>query len=185
MITEQDLKTIMPFAKPDNILAFLTPLNLACHEYQINTDARIRMFLANVTVESGSLQYVKELDSGVAYEGRKDLGNTSPGDGPKYKGRGLLQITGKFNYDLCGKSLGLDLVSSPELLEQPIYAAESAGWFWSTKGLNDLADQGNFFQVCARINGINKTTKEPNGYPERVRAYNLALTRNFNYAEDQ
>jgi len=176
-MTEQDLKTIMPFAKGDNILLFLTPLTLACHEYQINTSARLRMFLANITVESGSLQYVKELALGAEYEGRRDLGNTQPGDGVKYKGRGLIQITGRANYTQCGKALGVDLVKSPELLEQPIYAAESAAWFWQSRGLNELADQGNFFLVCSRINGINKTTKEPNGYPERVRAYNLALTR--------
>ena len=179
MITEQDLKTIMPYATEDNILKFLTPLNLACHEYQINTPARLRMFLANITVESGSLKYVRELANGMAYEGRRDLGNTQAGDGPKYKGRGLIQITGRTNYTLCGTALGADLLASPELLEQPIYAAESAAWFWQGHGLNDVADQNNFFLTCARINGINKTTKEPNGYPERVRAYNLALTRNF------
>jgi putative chitinase len=179
MIKEEDLKVIMPYARESDIINFLTPLNLACSEYHINTDARIRMFLANVTVESGSLKYVKELSSGVAYEGRRDLGNTQPGDGPKYKGRGLLQVTGRANYTTCGKALGLDLLSHPELLEQPIYASESAGWFWESNGLNELADQSNFFQVCVRINGINTVTREPNGYPERVRTYNLALTRTF------
>lgn len=178
-MTEEDLKFVMPYARDQDITSFLTPLILAFHEYNINTNARIRMFLANVAVESGSLRYVKEIASGINYEGRKDLGNTQPGDGPKYKGRGLLQITGRANYLQCSKALGVDVIQSPELLEQPIYAAESAGWFWQNHGLNDLADQNNFFLVCARINGINKVTKEPNGYPERVRTYNLALTREF------
>lgn len=178
-MTEDDLKTIMPYAQESDILTYLTPLTLACSEYQINTPNRLRMFLANITVESGSLKYVRELASGVSYEGRRDLGNTQPGDGPKFKGRGLLQITGRANYTACADALGVDLLDNPELLEQPIYAAESAGWFWQTHGLNELADQNNFFLVCARINGINPLTKEPNGYPERVRAYNLALTRTF------
>jgi len=178
-MTYDDLKYIMPYASDQNIKLFLDPLNMACQEFNINTSARIRMFLANITVESGSLKYVKELDSGMAYEGRADLGNTSPGDGPLYKGRGLLQITGKYNYLQFGNVVGIDAVASPELLEQPLYASLSAAWFWSYRGLNALADQNNFFLVCARINGINSQTKAPNGYPERVRTYNLALSRNF------
>lgn len=179
MLTYDDLHTIMPYATDANIYTYLTPLNLALTAYDINTDNRIRMFLANVTVESGSLKYVRELATGAAYEGRTDLGNTQPGDGPRFKGRGLIQITGRANYAACGTALGIDLVASPELLEQPLFAAESAAWFWKTRGLNELADTGNFRLTCVRINGINRTTGDPNGYPERVRAYNLALSRTF------
>jgi putative chitinase len=76
----------------------------------------MRMFLAQIGHESGYLQYVQELASGKAYEGRADLGNTSPGDGVRYKGRGLIQITGKRNYALAGLALDLPLLEKPELL---------------------------------------------------------------------
>ncbi|MGE1156763.1 glycoside hydrolase family 19 protein, partial [Pseudomonas kitaguniensis] len=75
------------------------------------------------------------------------------GDGSKYRGRGLIQITGRANYAACAEALGLDLVNQPELLEQPQHAAMSAAWFWSTRGLNTLADQGEFAKITRRING--------------------------------
>jgi putative chitinase len=84
------------------------------------------------------------------------MGNTEDGDGAKYIGRGLIQVTGKENYTHCGEALGLDLVANPQLLEEPRYAALSAGWFWNKKGLNTLADEGtsNSFEVMTkRING--------------------------------
>jgi putative chitinase len=110
-------------------------------------------FLAQVGHESGQLRYVLELASGKAYEGRADLGNTSPGDGVRYKGRGLIQITGKHNYVLCGLALDLPLLDTPELLEEPAYAAASAGWFWHNKNLNALADLDDLVKVTKRING--------------------------------
>lgn len=87
------------------------------------------------------------------YEGREDLGNTVPGDGRKYCGRGLIQITGRANYAKCGEALSLDLISNPELLELPQHAVMSAAWFWKQKGLNDLADRDEFNTITRRING--------------------------------
>ncbi len=81
------------------------------------------------------------------------LGNTAPGDGWKYRGRGLIQLTGKSNYRKCGEAMGLDLVPHPELLEQPESAAMSAAWFWSANGLNELADAGQFEKITKRLNG--------------------------------
>lgn len=89
----------------------------------------------------------------VKHEGRADLGNTVAGDGSKYRGRGLIQITGRANYAACGEALGVGLVNQPERLEQPQYACMSAAWFWATKGLNTLADAGNFERITRRING--------------------------------
>ena len=87
----------------------------------------------------------------IAYGNR--MGNTAPGDGWKYRGRGLIQITGKNNYRACGEALGLDLIAQPELLEKPQHACMSAAWYWATNGLNTLADAGKFDVITQRING--------------------------------
>ena len=84
--------------------------------------------------------------------GRK-MGNNEKGDGWKYHGRGLIQLTGKENYANCGSGLGVDLVGNPDWLLDPKYAALSAGWFWNKKGLNSLADAGDIDTMTKRING--------------------------------
>jgi putative chitinase len=152
MMTPADLLSIMPLAK-SRIAAFFSPLVAAMEEFEINTQARQAAFLAQVGHESGQLRYVRELASGAAYEGRKDLGNTQPGDGIRFKGRGLIQITGRTNYAACGVALELDLIARPELLEDPENACRSAGWFWKTHRLNELADAGDQVRVTKRING--------------------------------
>lgn len=151
-MTKSELLAIMPYAKA-RAETFLEPLNMAMDEFSINTPARQAAFLAQIGHESGQLRYVKELASGSAYEGRKDLGNTQQGDGVRFKGRGLIQITGRANYLKCGEALGLDLLEKPELLEQPINACRSAGWFWKSRGLNELADSREFLRITKRING--------------------------------
>jgi len=103
--------------------------------------------------------------AGKVYNGR--LGNTNEEEASKYLGRGLIQLTGKENYERCGLAIGVDLLSDPDLLLDPRYAAMSAGWFWNKKGLNELADQQEHGQITKRINGgtiglddrIAKTTK--------------------------
>lgn len=161
------LITIMPFARK-RAAAFLDPLNAAMLEFGITTPARQASFLAQIGHESGQLQYVKELASGDAYEMRKDLGNTWPGDGRRYKGRGLIQITGRANYAACGAALGLNLIDLPELLEQPVNACRSAGWFWKARGLNELADVGDQVRVTRRINGGT------NGLADRLALFEVA-----------
>ena len=151
----------MPFAKA-RIPAFVAPLNAAMHEFHINSPLRQAAFIAQIAHESGELRYVEEIASGIAYEHRKDLGNTQPGDGMKFKGRGLIQITGRNNYAECGKALGVDLITNPELLETNNLACRSAAWFWASHGLNDLADKGDFERITKRING------GLNGYQERL-----------------
>ena len=153
----------MPFAKA-RIPAFIEPLNAAMHEFHINSPIRQAAFIAQIAHESGELRYVEEIASGSAYEGRKDLGNTQPGDGMKYKGRGLIQITGRNNYLECGKALGVDLVTQPELLETNDLACRSAAWFWASHGLNDLADKGDFERITKRINGGYNGLKERQAY---------------------
>lgn len=167
-ITEQQLLRILPNAGRQAGV-FVPVLNTAMSKYGIVTIARIAAFIAQVGHESGQLRYVREIWGPTAqqagYEGRADLGNTVKGDGSKYRGRGLIQITGRANYAACGEALGLDLINQPELLEQPQHAAMSAAWFWSTKGLNTLADKGEFVKITRRVNG------GVNGLEDRQRLY--------------
>ena len=166
-MNRNDLLKIMPYAKA-RIDTFLEPLNAAMQEFEINTPARRAAFLAQIGHESGQLRYVRELASGQAYEGRKDLGNTQPGDGVRFKGRGLIQITGRANYIECGKALALDLLTKPELLEEPESACRSAAWFWKTRGLNELADTGDQVKITRRINGGT------NGLSDRLALFEIA-----------
>jgi putative chitinase len=147
---------------------FIAPLQRLCPKYGIDTLPRLAAFLAQIMHESGEFRYVRELASGAAYEGRKDLGNTHPGDGKRYKGRGLIQITGRSNYDLCGRALGADLISFPEQLEEPALAVESACWFWKSRGLSELADAGKFETITRRINGGT------NGLDDRLKYWRRA-----------
>ncbi|MNM32400.1 Chitinase class I [compost metagenome] len=155
-ITQQQLLQILPNARTQAGV-FVPVLNTAMQRYQIISAKRVAAFLAQIGHESGQLQYVREIWGPTSaqrkYEGREDLGNTEKGDGSKYRGRGLIQITGRANYAACGEALGVDLISQPELLELPQYAAMSAAWFWKQKGLNDLADQDQFNTITRRING--------------------------------
>jgi len=132
-------------------------LDTALADFDINTPVRIAAFLAQVGWESGHLHYVKEIwgptDAQSSYEGRADLGNTQPGDGQRFLGRGLLQVTGRSNYATVGEALATDFVSNPELLEEPDYALRSACYFWKQHGLNERADAGEFETITRRING--------------------------------
>jgi putative chitinase len=162
MISTVQLLAIMPMAGA-RLPAFVQPLNDAMDEFTITTPARRAAFLAQVSHESAELRYTLELASGDAYEDRADLGNTEPGDGRRYKGRGLIQLTGRANMATCGAALGLDLIAHPELLEAPAGAARSAAWFWQSKGCNELADADRFGTITRTVNGGY------NGLDERLR----------------
>lgn len=170
MITLEQLQKIMPYAG-QRAGVFLRPLNDAMSAFSIDTQRRQAAFLAQIAHESGSLRYVRELADGTAYEGRVDLGNTEPGDGPRFKGRGLIQITGRANYRACSQALYNDgklLLLHPARLEETVPACRSAGWFWDSRGLNELADTGKFKAITRVING------GVNGYQERVAYYDRA-----------
>ena len=167
MVTTEQLKRICPTA-PKNVDVFTPYLNEYMAKYDITTPLRISAFLAQLAHESGCFRYVRELASGKAYEGRVDLGNTTQGDGVKFKGRGLIQITGRANYKNVSLALfnDLRLLSKPEILETPRYAVASACWFWGAyKKLNDEADKELFETITRRING------GLNGYPDRLAKY--------------
>jgi putative chitinase len=164
---------------------WLEPLKETFEKYQINTPKRQACFLGQTMHESGSFKFTREnlnysaralmntwpsrfpdIETASQFERQPEkiankvysgrLGNTEDGDGAKYIGRGLIQVTGKENYTHCGEALGVDLIAEPHLLEEPRYAALSAGWFWNKKGLNALADEGTkdaFEVMTKRING--------------------------------
>ncbi|MGZ5799234.1 MAG: glycoside hydrolase family 19 protein [Burkholderiaceae bacterium] len=166
-MTSDQLLAIMPYAKA-RIPLFIDPLNKTMEEFEINTPARQASFISQIGHESGQLRYTEELASGKAYEGRADLGNHDPGDGVKYKGRGLIQVTGKDNYICLMMDLGIDCVEHPEIVAEIENACRSAGWFWKTHGLNELADAGDQIKVTKRINGGT------NGLTDRLALFEVA-----------
>ena len=151
-VTREQLLAIMPNAKK-RVDSYLSIINGWAEHFHINTPLRMAHYLAQIAHESGELRYTKELASGRAYEGRKDLGNTQHGDGVKYKGRGLIQITGRANYRKYANYCGFDVVGSPELLERPLGATKSSMWVFETFGCNELADQDNLKAIRRKING--------------------------------
>ncbi|HBZ67601.1 MAG TPA: chitinase [Bacteroidales bacterium] len=152
-IDETKLRQMIPGATDDQIKKFIEPLTECLERFQIDSPIRIACFIAQITHESGSLKYVRELACGKAYEGRTDLGNTQPGDGDRFKGRGLIQVTGRDNYTALKRDLKINCVDEPDLLERPYWAAMTAGWFWNLKGLNRYADIGDMRAITRRING--------------------------------
>jgi len=138
-------------------------------EFEINTPLREAAFLAQLAHESGELRYMEEIASGSAYEGRHDLGNTEPGDGKRYKGRGPIQLTGRANYKKYGALLDLDLVNNPTIAATPEVGFRIAGAFWNEHDLNELADLGAFKAITKKINGGYNHLKERTEYYERAK----------------
>lgn len=169
MITQTQLSKIYLMGA-SRIPLFLAAINTAMQEFEINTPIRAQMFIAQVGHESAELRYTREIASGSAYEGRLSLGNTRAGDGVRFKGRGLIQITGRANYAALMIALGIPCVDHPELLESPIDASRSAAWFWKTHGCNELADAGNFLTVTKRINGGTNGLASREIYYDRAKA---------------
>jgi putative chitinase len=161
---------------------WLEPLLETFEKYDISTPKRQAYFIGQCMHESGGFKQLKEnlnysakglmatwpsrfpdMDTAEKYERNPEkiankvysgrMGNTEDGDGAKYIGRGLIQLTGKENYANCGNAIGVDLVANPDLLSTPKYAALSAGWFWNRKGLNALADADDIDTITKRING--------------------------------
>lgn len=155
---------------------FLPYIDETFTRFAIGTPVRQLCFLAQISHESGNLFYTEELASGAAYEGRSSLGNTHPGDGVKFKGRGLIQITGRANYQALSEALHEDFINNPTLLGgknvkacsavQLRNAALSAGWFWNRTGLNSLADKINLHQPVdegTNLDFFKAITKRING----------------------
>lgn len=169
ILTLDQLNACMPYAGTRAPI-FLECLNTAMYEFDIETPLRQSMFLAQCAHESGSLQYTLELADGSAYEGRKDLGNIYEGDGKKFRGRGLIQITGRDNTLKCLAALGRK-PDDLEYLETPMGASRSAAWFWFTQGLNAPADQELFGTVSSLINTGKSNGRPINGLDARIQHY--------------
>lgn len=124
---------------------------------QINTVLRQAHFLAQLGHESAALAYAEELASGDAYEGNKNLGNTHTGDGRRFKGRGLIQLTGRGNYKTYGNAISKNLVAgdnAPKVVaSDPNLAVDASLWFWEIHNLNVLADQDDVTAITRRVNG--------------------------------
>ena len=185
-ITEEQFKQIFPNYATNNHVpmspadaeakaqAWTAAINHAMQEANINTPERRAAFLAEAAEETAWGDTLTEYADGSEYEGRTDLGNVNPGDGPRYKGRGGLQLTGRSNYSSAGKALGLDLVGNPEqVASDPVVGWRTAGWFWNhgtgLGDLNQLADQGNITAISRAINGGD------HGLQARIDNYNKIL----------
>lgn len=155
-------------------------LNRVQNLYDILSDAEVAHFMAQTGHESGKGYYMKELASGTAYEGRKDLGNTQPGDGPKYKGAGYIQLTGRTNYQAFANAMG-----DPRIMEGVDYVAthypwSSAGFWWHRAGMSEyIANGATVEQVTRRVNGGY------NGLAERQAFYDQWLEQNPNEEDDE
>ncbi len=159
-----------------NAQKFAPYIREVCEKYGIDTAVRQLCFLAQIGHESGGLFFTEEIASGVAYEGRKNLGNTVKGDGVKFKGRGLIQLTGRSNYKALSDAFGVDFIKNPTWLggknanvctpQQLKYAAWAAGWYWSSRKLNDICDKINInlpIDIKPNIEHFTLLTKKING----------------------
>jgi predicted chitinase len=168
MVTDDELRQIMPNLPAAKRADYLPFIQQAMAEFGITSYLREAAFLAQLAHESAELRYMEEIASGAAYEGRANLGNTQPGDGKRYKGRGPIQLTGRANYTKYGGLLGLDLVNNPTIAATKEVGFRIAGQFWKLNGLNELADQQQFKAITKRINGGY------NGLDDRIKYYDRA-----------
>lgn len=148
------LSDMLPAGRGGGIVRAIAPhLSGSLHRHDIDTGLRVAHFLAQTAHESDGFATLEEYADGSAYEGRTDLGNTRPGDGVRYKGRGLIQLTGRANYRRIGAMLGLDLEADPEAAASPAIAVETAAAYWLERGLNTHADHDDPVAVTFAVNG--------------------------------
>jgi predicted chitinase len=181
MLTDDELRQIMPNCPAAKRADYLPFIQQAMAEFDITSYLRESAFLAQLAHESAELRYMEEIASGAAYEGRANLGNTQPGDGKRFKGRGPIQLTGRANYVKYGQLLSLDLVNNPTIAATKEVGFRIAGQYWKLNGLNELADQQKFETITKRINGGTI------GLADRIKYYQRAkkvLSRNDNGASE-
>lgn len=152
--TKEKLQVVMPRALPKKIDRCYEPLVAGMKKYKINTPLRAAHFISQISHETASLLYMEEIADGSNYEGRADLGNTQPGDGKRFKGRGLIQLTGRANYAAYSKDCGIDYVANPTVIAtDPFANVDVACWYWNKRKINQLADKDDVKAVTKAVNG--------------------------------
>lgn len=174
-VTPAILKEIVPTMTQAKRELYAPLLTEAMREFDITTELRAAAFLAQCAHETDRFKTLNEYASGAAYEGRHDLGNTRPGDGKRYKGRGAIQLTGRANYREVGRALGLPLEDQPGIAALPEHAFRIAGYYWRTHGLNELADRRQYRAISGVINAGSANAPKINGLADRVALYDRAL----------
>ncbi len=169
LISLEQLKAIAIYTRASVLAPFIPHLNTTMARYQINTPLRIAHFIAQIAHESDGFHTTREYADGSAYEWRRDLGNNQAGDGMRFRGRGLIQITGRENVSEISKALGYDFISDPQMLERIDWATLSAGWFWDSRNLNTHADRDDFQRIMRIINGGNNGEKDRWAYLTRAK----------------
>jgi len=182
MITDDELKKVMPLCPPARRADYLPFIQQAMQEFEISSYLREAAFLAQLAHESGELKYMEEIASGAEYEGRTDLGNTHPGDGKRYKGRGPIQLTGRSNYGTYGQKLGLDLITNPMIAATKEVGFRIAGLFWKDHGLNELADKD--MQIVDVIRRRKDGTKFVEKHPA-FDAITFTINGGFNHQQER
>ncbi len=168
----EKLAAIMPHATAERIGLFADPLVAQMTAAGIVSPLHQAHFLAQIAHESGELRYTEEIASGDAYEGRADLGNTQPGDGRRFKGRGLIQLTGRANYEAFAADSGIDVLADPgRVAAEPALAVQVACWFWRKHRLNDLAVGDDVAPITKVVNGGYNGLAERQAFFDRARFF--------------
>jgi putative chitinase len=171
--TEQLLEIAGSDEFADKIRLMTKSVNDTIAKFNINTSLRKAHFLAQVMYESKGFGYLREIwretEKQMAYEGNKELGNTKPGDGHYFLGRGLIKLTGRANYQAFSDAIGVDFVSNPKMLKESPYAALAAGWYWNNHNINEPADRDDLAEVTYRISGNDFGIEERSTYLRRAK----------------
>jgi putative chitinase len=181
-VSEEQIRQVFTKAGAANIKTYTLAFNKNFPQYGLSTQRRIACFLANIYVETGGLTLFEEIPSVYStkkepfdlYENRKTLGNYVLGDGARYKGRGIIQLTGRYNYNLYGGKIGVDLVKYPEKALEPDCSVKIACQYWKDKNLNAHADAytgESLLKLTVAING-----KAALGHDRRVKHTNRILS---------
>ncbi len=164
-------------AAQKKIIDAISPIFAATlDDYEINTLLRIAHFMGQVTLECAGFRTTVEFADGTAYENRLDLGNTEPDDGPRYKGRGLLQLTGRANYRRIGHILGLPLEDKPDIAADPVVSLKIACEYWKNRNLNAAADQDDLVTVTRKVNGGLNGLEDRGIFLKKAKVALLALS---------